>query len=248
MDRILIATDGSPSAQEAVDFGLELAADQAATATFVHVVPAVDVVPRGGFGFTGAVPHELTRRDTELAGRGPGTGRGGRRDRPHEAVARRPGRRDRRVRRHRRCRRDRRRVARPWRRRQRAAGSVSRAILREARRPVLVVRGAAARRSRSRRLAENPQREPGSAAPRSRLATDGGERGSARLGEEQGRRHRRRPRRKERTMTRKFFEIGGIVAAAVLIAFGIAAIVMSVNGPRRSATASSRSRSRARPT
>jgi hypothetical protein len=31
-------------------------------------------------------------------------------------------------------------------------------------------------------------------------------------------------------MTRKFFEIGGVVAAAVLIAFGIAAIVMSVNG------------------
>jgi uncharacterized iron-regulated membrane protein len=31
-------------------------------------------------------------------------------------------------------------------------------------------------------------------------------------------------------MTRKLFEIGGIVAAAVLIAFGIAAIVMSVNG------------------
>lgn len=31
-------------------------------------------------------------------------------------------------------------------------------------------------------------------------------------------------------MTRKFFEIGGVVAAAVLIAFGIASIVMSVNG------------------
>ena len=31
-------------------------------------------------------------------------------------------------------------------------------------------------------------------------------------------------------MTRKLFEIGGVVAAAVLIAFGIAAIVMSVNG------------------
>ena len=30
MDRILIATDGSPSADEAVDFGLELAADQGA--------------------------------------------------------------------------------------------------------------------------------------------------------------------------------------------------------------------------
>src|SRR5512144_855314 len=38
-----------------------------------------------------------------------------------------------------------------------------------------------------------------------------------------------RPRRKERTM-RKFFEIGGVVAAAVLIAFGIAAIVMGFNG------------------
>ena len=29
---------------------------------------------------------------------------------------------------------------------------------------------------------------------------------------------------------RKFFEIGGVVAAAVLIAFGIGAIVMAVNG------------------
>ena len=29
---------------------------------------------------------------------------------------------------------------------------------------------------------------------------------------------------------RKFFEIGGLVAAAVLIAFGVAAIVMGVNG------------------
>lgn len=31
-------------------------------------------------------------------------------------------------------------------------------------------------------------------------------------------------------MTRKFFEIGGVVAAAVLIAFGITSIVMSMNG------------------
>src|SRR6266498_2920800 len=29
---------------------------------------------------------------------------------------------------------------------------------------------------------------------------------------------------------RKFFEIGGVVAAAVLVAFGIAAIVLGVNG------------------
>jgi nucleotide-binding universal stress UspA family protein len=66
MERILIATDGSPSAQEAIRFGIELAADQSATATFVLVVPAVDVVPSGGFGFTGAVPHELTEHDSEL--------------------------------------------------------------------------------------------------------------------------------------------------------------------------------------
>jgi hypothetical protein len=38
-----------------------------------------------------------------------------------------------------------------------------------------------------------------------------------------------RPRRKEFEM-RKGFEIGGVVAAAILVAFGIAAIVMGVNG------------------
>ena len=64
MDRILIATDGSTSAQEAVNFGLELAADQGAAVTFVHVVPVVDVVPMSGFGLTGAVPHELCEGDT----------------------------------------------------------------------------------------------------------------------------------------------------------------------------------------
>jgi nucleotide-binding universal stress UspA family protein len=66
MNRILIATDGSPSAQEAVDFGIELAADQGAALTFVEVVPAVDIVPSGGFGVTGAVPHDLTEAHTEV--------------------------------------------------------------------------------------------------------------------------------------------------------------------------------------
>lgn len=66
MDTILIATDGSPSAQEAVDFGLELAAEQEATVTFVHVVPAVDILPGGGFGITVPVPHELTDADAEV--------------------------------------------------------------------------------------------------------------------------------------------------------------------------------------
>ena len=47
---------------------------------------------------------------------------------------------------------------------------------------------------------------------------------------------------------RKIFEIGGYVAAAVLVAFGIAAIVMGVNGRNEVRTTSSASSSSARPT
>jgi nucleotide-binding universal stress UspA family protein len=57
MKQILIATDGSPSAQEAVDVGLELAKEQGADVTFVHVTPAEEI--RGGRG--GA--HALTQRE-----------------------------------------------------------------------------------------------------------------------------------------------------------------------------------------
>lgn len=63
MKTIVIATDGSPSAREAVEFGLELAAEQGAKAVFVHVAPAVDVLPTGGFGMSSARPHELTEGD-----------------------------------------------------------------------------------------------------------------------------------------------------------------------------------------
>ena len=59
MDRILIATDGSPSAQEAVDFGLALGADQGAAVTFVHVVPALDVP-------AGRKPDSFYRRVAEV--------------------------------------------------------------------------------------------------------------------------------------------------------------------------------------
>src|SRR4051794_11271952 len=63
MKKILIATDGSEESRQAVDFGLELANEQAAPVVLVHVAPAVDVVPTSGFGMTGAVPHELTDYD-----------------------------------------------------------------------------------------------------------------------------------------------------------------------------------------
>jgi nucleotide-binding universal stress UspA family protein len=58
MNKILIATDGSASAIEAVQFGLELAAEQEAEPIFVHVAPAVDLMPTAGFGIGAAsVPH-----------------------------------------------------------------------------------------------------------------------------------------------------------------------------------------------
>lgn len=66
MDRIVIAIDGSPSAQEALDFGLDLAAEQSATVTFIYVVPAVDIVPLGGFGLTGGIPHVVGEHETDL--------------------------------------------------------------------------------------------------------------------------------------------------------------------------------------
>jgi nucleotide-binding universal stress UspA family protein len=65
MDSILIATDGSSSAQEATRFGIELAAEHTAAVTFVTVVPAMDRVPSGGFAFTAALPHQPTEADRE---------------------------------------------------------------------------------------------------------------------------------------------------------------------------------------
>jgi nucleotide-binding universal stress UspA family protein len=65
MQTILIATDGSPSAREAVEFGLDLADEHDSAVTFVTVVPSVDIAPMSGFGMTAAVPHELRKEDEE---------------------------------------------------------------------------------------------------------------------------------------------------------------------------------------
>ena len=66
MKKIVIATDGSPSAREALEFGLELAVEQDAEPIVVHVAPALDVLPASSFGMPGALPHELTQHDRAL--------------------------------------------------------------------------------------------------------------------------------------------------------------------------------------
>jgi len=64
MKTIVIATDGSPSAREAVEFGIDLAAEQHADTVFVHVAPSIDLLPTGGFGMSSAQEHRLTEEDT----------------------------------------------------------------------------------------------------------------------------------------------------------------------------------------
>src|ERR671919_656160 len=63
MKRILIATDGSEAAREAVELGVELAEDEGAEAIFVHVVPLSHMVSMNGFGLMGHVPYEPTDSD-----------------------------------------------------------------------------------------------------------------------------------------------------------------------------------------
>ena len=66
MHKILVATDGSDSAAEAVEFGLALAAEHEAELILVHVVPALDLIPATVFGIGGAFPHEPTIEDRKL--------------------------------------------------------------------------------------------------------------------------------------------------------------------------------------
>jgi nucleotide-binding universal stress UspA family protein len=63
MNKILIATDGSPAARDAVQFGLEFVVEHDAEAIFVHVVPGYDVLPAHAFGVNSAMPHRLTDHD-----------------------------------------------------------------------------------------------------------------------------------------------------------------------------------------
>ena len=65
MRRILIATDGSAAAHEAVELGVELARDEGAEVVFVHVVPLSHTVSMNGFGLMGYVPYEPTDWDEQ---------------------------------------------------------------------------------------------------------------------------------------------------------------------------------------
>jgi nucleotide-binding universal stress UspA family protein len=66
MKKILVATDGSDSAAEAVEFGIELAAEHEAELILVHVVPALDLIPATVFGIGSAFPHEPMIEDRKL--------------------------------------------------------------------------------------------------------------------------------------------------------------------------------------
>ncbi|HET6656967.1 MAG TPA: universal stress protein [Gaiellaceae bacterium] len=65
MKKILIATDGSPSAREAVGVGVELAAEHGAEITFVHVLPADEFIVAGRLG---SLPkaHRVDMDESEL--------------------------------------------------------------------------------------------------------------------------------------------------------------------------------------
>ncbi len=67
MKQIVIATDGSPSAWEAIDVGLEVASDQGAEVTFIHVLPPDDYIVPGRGGPVLARPHHLGMDESEVA-------------------------------------------------------------------------------------------------------------------------------------------------------------------------------------
>jgi nucleotide-binding universal stress UspA family protein len=66
MKRILIATDGSSSALEATRFAIELAAEHEAELVVAHAVPAFDVLPATVFQIGGIFPHEPDAHDIDV--------------------------------------------------------------------------------------------------------------------------------------------------------------------------------------
>jgi nucleotide-binding universal stress UspA family protein len=67
MKEIVIATDGSPSAREAIDNGLDLASEHGAEVTFVHVLPPDDYIVAGRAGHIRPTPHHVAMDESETA-------------------------------------------------------------------------------------------------------------------------------------------------------------------------------------
>jgi nucleotide-binding universal stress UspA family protein len=65
MKQIVIATDGSPAAQEAVDVGLEFAKEQGADVTFIHVTVPDEYM--GGRLAARPIPHREEIDESETA-------------------------------------------------------------------------------------------------------------------------------------------------------------------------------------
>jgi nucleotide-binding universal stress UspA family protein len=64
MKRVLVATDGSVTAADAIGFAVEYALGNGAELIFVHVIPTIDFVAPGALEDTGiALPHEPTGHD-----------------------------------------------------------------------------------------------------------------------------------------------------------------------------------------
>ncbi len=67
MKKVLVATDGSLSAADAISFAVEFASHHQAELVFVHVVPTIDFVRPVELDETGvAFPHEPTEHDHAL--------------------------------------------------------------------------------------------------------------------------------------------------------------------------------------
>jgi nucleotide-binding universal stress UspA family protein len=62
MRKILIATDGSPEAREAVEYGLELAEEEHAAATLLQVIPPMDWTQLDRGAVIRPIPEEVERR------------------------------------------------------------------------------------------------------------------------------------------------------------------------------------------
>jgi nucleotide-binding universal stress UspA family protein len=64
VNKILVATDGSHSALQAVELGLDLAEEQAAELVFVHVAPRFEVLPFPVTGI-GSAPVKVAHKPDE---------------------------------------------------------------------------------------------------------------------------------------------------------------------------------------